>query len=1680
MHKRLAWQRSVLAASLGFLATQFCIRTLHAQQPGMLETVLFDFEDGVDGWSGNPWKGGECLFRLSGTARFGGRSMYGWYEGGAGDGGNIISPTLPSSAAWRKHDWQFISLWLKGDGSASSVSLILVDDGPSPNTFSDNLDLDSTNWCQFILSPRAFYNSGRRGCNMSGLRRLYFGGSPPQSFRVDRISLLPNHEYACLDQIAEQGALPFEKPIALEYAQGEYGILLTSKTNPGESSGQVTVSLATEEGSTDAESFAYTFGPGVEPVTVPLSVNVTADTRATLEVRVVGRATHWVRFRFPASAREPFPGPSDPAVFPLPKTLTKRSGHMRITPQTRIVSADLQDPEVLNGIDILDRALQRRYGLRLERASMPGTGTRIVLRKQAVDLPDEGYYLNISTESAEVRAADGRALSYGIYSLLQVLADSTHSAFAPRARCVDIADWPNLKTRAAMIPLPVTKWGYPQNPHAELGAFLEFLDEALIRNKLNTIILHVRNAYPFAAVPGVASTHAWKRADLETLQDFCRRRFVDIVPMVDSMGHSNWLLIPYPQYAWHNSTDTVCTCNPATWTVMTAVFDELIDIFEPKMFHIGMDEVNWDGDPDAPRCGCDDFEKWEQLGLWVKRLHDWLAVRGIRTMMWGDKLIEGHGGGAPHLTKRAVPLIPKDVIIVNWSSSVHGSSAIFNKEYGFTDVMPGNSYGHDIFQSPYISGNVASMWIKRPWISQTDESGSQSYSYLGLIQSAEFSWNVNRSRSMWSLSTSYLASREATALRKTALLPAPCASTATRPVDIQSAVNSTVGDAPAGPAAAAGVPFTLLPGGACVRAAPGTTHTIPWQGTAAALYFLHADELPSDGAARAAFLLRWRDIDTLWGIELGRYEIVYEDNTTAALPIAHSWNILPRRLLSDIRPHAYRVLGTYRLPGDSREEPNALYAAQWVNPYPARRIKQIRIVRNDAEAAVQLFAVAAAYCAAGFSSGSVTRQVASGTDDAEESAVDGGMDLSSSDLELIHESGSDDQVVGLRFRNLTIPQGATILNAYVQFTTDETCDERVSLRIRAQAIDDAPGFRSESRNIRLRAKTAACVPWLPSEWDTAGEASPAQRTRDISAVVQEVVNRPGWTSGNAMVLIIEGGYGRRTAEAYEGDPRGAAVLHVCYATRQTVPSDFAAYNDLGWFTGQSAGNITTYTTTNGFPGGARAGALVDFHTGEGRDVALTVHGGGGVHESQGANAAAGTHADAVFGGKVDCRGTISYGEQDLTMTVSGLDPNARYELALYCDRNGSSYVGPDARYHCGTLSGAESFANAGTPGVTRLTAAIHADTTLYNAGHNADTGYLTRFTGIDPGRDGEITLTIACDTDHAYYPYANALMIRTYATAAGKGGPWAYRKGTTETPPSACAWQAVDFDDSAWLSGDAPFGYSSDPDEGPFGTTLDDMRANYSTLFLRREFNVAVPALVAEATLWTHYDDGVILWVNGQEVVRQNVPGSPGTFLPHSGLAVTSSEPTSWHRVLSGAALPALRRGKNVLAAHVFNSGLSSSDLTFDAELTFASHPLSPDEDADADLLADEWEQAAFAAGDLSADPNADPDSDGFANIEEYVIGGNPERADRALAVMTVVTNGRVTVWVPTVPARGAGYAGKTRYYAIEQCAFDNAPGAWSIVPGCDRLRGTGTPLSYTLPDAVTTPLWFRARAWLE
>jgi hypothetical protein len=173
----------------------------------------------------------------------------------------------------------------------------------------------------------------------------------------------------------------------------------------------------------------------------------------------------------------------------------------------------------------------------------------------------------------------------------------------------------------------------------------------------------------------------------------------------------------------------------------------------------------------------------------------------------------------------------------------------------------------------------------------------------------------------------------------------------------------------------------------------------------------------------------------------------------------------------------------------------------------------------------------------------LTVPIGAGSDDAEQSSVDGSVALANPALKIVNRAGVI-QIVGLRFAGLSIPKGATIQSAYMQFQCRVQTTAAASLLIEGQAADNPGTFTKTTNNISSRARTSADIGWVPAPWGTVGAQGPDQQTPDLTSVMQEIVNRGGWASGNAMVFIITG-TGVRTAEAFEG--LFAPVLHVTYA-----------------------------------------------------------------------------------------------------------------------------------------------------------------------------------------------------------------------------------------------------------------------------------------------------------------------------------------------------------------------------------------------------------------------------------------------------------------------------------------------------------------------------------------------------
>ncbi len=167
----------------------------------------------------------------------------------------------------------------------------------------------------------------------------------------------------------------------------------------------------------------------------------------------------------------------------------------------------------------------------------------------------------------------------------------------------------------------------------------------------------------------------------------------------------------------------------------------------------------------------------------------------------------------------------------------------------------------------------------------------------------------------------------------------------------------------------------------------------------------------------------------------------------------------------------------------------------------------------------------------------------------------------------------------------------------------------------------------------------------------------------------------------------------------------------------------------------------------------------------------------------------------------------------------------------------------------------------------------------------------------------------------------------TTTTLIAAGAAWKYLDDGSNQGSS---WRGVSYNDSAWQAGPAPLGYG-DGDEATVVSYGPSASAKYITTYFRREFQVADPTTFTSLLLKLVRDDGAVVFLNGQEVVRSNMPeGAINNQILAAGSVGGADESTFLSYNIPTSAL---RAGRNVIAVEVHQVSIDSSDISFDLSL---------------------------------------------------------------------------------------------------------------------------------------------------
>ncbi len=245
--------------------------------------------------------------------------------------------------------------------------------------------------------------------------------------------------------------------------------------------------------------------------------------------------------------------------------------------------------------------------------------------------------------------------------------------------------------------------------------------------------------------------------EVRQLIRYARERELTVYPETPLLSHSDYLCLAHPEIrerAEDPYPDTYCPNHPGTYPLVFDVLEEVLEVFSPELVNIGHDEYY--SICLCPRCKGKKPE--EVFASDVIKIHDFLKERGVRTAMWGDKLLpvvtpaRTYGGaGEDRIGSRGqhvlIPptfgcqrLLPKDILMINWYHS-------FGLQYDFVY----HTHGYDM-----IYGNMAAerlqYWRERRrfgakggccsnWGSNAPEYMQRNCQYLHLLFGAFALWS---------------------------------------------------------------------------------------------------------------------------------------------------------------------------------------------------------------------------------------------------------------------------------------------------------------------------------------------------------------------------------------------------------------------------------------------------------------------------------------------------------------------------------------------------------------------------------------------------------------------------------------------------------------------------------------------------------------------------------------------------------------------------------------------------------------------------------------------------------------------------------------------------------------------------------------------------------------------------
>ncbi len=337
-------------------------------------------------------------------------------------------------------------------------------------------------------------------------------------------------------------------------------------------------------------------------------------------------------------------------IFPVPRKMEVSKTHVSLMHADWIAlpagcSRRLRE-RVQDGLAALSRSLNRSLHVAPVRPRQGVVLLELILSKRGI--PAQGYALTLSDKIRRIEACDEAGLFYGYLAFQQWI-----DKYGNHPPALQVEDAPDFTQRGVM--LDVSRCKVPT-----METCRQWINH-LAGLRINQIQLYIEHTFAFSAHPVVwAESTPFTHAQMMELDQYCKDRFVELVPNLNSFGHVERYL-RHPEYRHLAECPDMARCSTlvpkqASLRFLEELYEEYLPNFSSSMFNVGCDET-WELGKGRSKNQAEKIGTTAVYLSFLKKIHKLVVKKGKRMQFWGDIILH-----QPEL----ITQLPKDLIALNW------------------------------------------------------------------------------------------------------------------------------------------------------------------------------------------------------------------------------------------------------------------------------------------------------------------------------------------------------------------------------------------------------------------------------------------------------------------------------------------------------------------------------------------------------------------------------------------------------------------------------------------------------------------------------------------------------------------------------------------------------------------------------------------------------------------------------------------------------------------------------------------------------------------------------------------------------------------------------------------------------------------------------------------------------